>query len=276
MSVRDAHSRLATSGEIVIILSDSGPVACLGSMDDVDYIIQDEVLLDRGLIDATSPTFSVFKDCGHADKLAVVLYGTRPNVVLARDMSEYHQLQMSMKRIMANLKHIGKLTVVLLELVDDSVPKPTTFLTRALALTNNLPFGCERIQLADRALMHLDTHNMHEVWMVSSTPQARTMSVPPVYKMLRLMVPGVDVDKVIFTKPQVRSNLYALQGQTDLINGLLTSIGLSSNDVYLLPGTDPKNSKLFFAKLNFDRVHPDARCGSPAPVAGGRADPGGP
>ena len=52
------------------------------------------------------------------------------------------------------------------------------FSTRALALTNNLLFGCECIQLADRALMHVDTHNMYEVWVVMSTPQSRTMSVP--------------------------------------------------------------------------------------------------
>ena len=160
-----------------------------------------------------------------------------------------------MKRITADLKRIGKLTAVLLEPVDDSVPKPTMFLTRALALTNNLPFGCERIQLVDRALMHLDTHNMYEVWVVTSTPQSRTMSVPPAYKMLRLMVLGADVDKVTFTEPQARNNQYALQAHTNLINGLLASIGLRSQEVHLLPETDRKNRTFFFAKINPDQVN---------------------
>ena len=93
-------------------------------MDDADHIIQDEVLLHRGL-DATSLMFSVFKDCDNVEKLDGVLYGTRPNVVLAGDMSHYNQLHMSMKRIMVDLKHIGKLIVVVPEPVDDSVPKPT-------------------------------------------------------------------------------------------------------------------------------------------------------
>ena len=130
-------------------------------MDDADYIIQDEVLPHRGLTTAISLTFSIFKECDNAEKRAAVFCGTRPNVVLAGDMSECDLLQMSIK-ITADLKHIGKLTVILLEPVDDSVPKQTTFLTRVLALTKNLPFGCECIQLADRALMHLDTHNMYK------------------------------------------------------------------------------------------------------------------
>ena len=91
-SVQDALSRLATLGEPIIIPLECGQLAYLGSMDDADYIIQDEVLPHKVLLmhtDATSRVFSVFKECDDAEKLADVLYGTRPNVVLAGDMSEY-------------------------------------------------------------------------------------------------------------------------------------------------------------------------------------------
>ena len=65
------------------------------------------------------------------------------------------QMQMSTRHITQDLKHIGKLTTVLLEPMDDSTTHPATYLARALALNNNLPFGFERIQLVDRAPMHL-------------------------------------------------------------------------------------------------------------------------
>ena len=36
---------------------------------------------------------------------------------------------------------------------------------------------------------------------------------------------------------------------------LLGSIGLNSDEVHLLPGTDPRNSKLFFTELNEEQVN---------------------
>ena len=48
---------------------------------------------------------------------------------------------------------------------------------------------------------------------------------------------------------------YTLQVRTDLINGMLASIGLNSDDVHLFPGTDPKNSKLFFVERKEDQVN---------------------
>ena len=69
------------------------------------------------------------------------------------------------------------------------------------------------------------------------------------------MTPGAEVDKVVFHEPDVRDNQYAIQVHNDLINGLLGSIGLNSDEVHLLPGTDPRNSKLFFTELNKEQVN---------------------
>ena len=69
------------------------------------------------------------------------------------------------------------------------------------------------------------------------------------------MTPGAEVDKVVFHEPDVRDNQYAVQVHNDLINGLLGSIGLNSDEVHLLPGTDPRNSKLFFTELNEEQVN---------------------
>ena len=73
--------------------------------------------------------------------------------------------------------------------------------------------------------------------------------------MLWLMSPGADVDKVVFTKCKVRSNQYALQVHADLVNGMLASIGLNSDEVNLLRGPHFKNPKLFFAQLNCESVN---------------------
>ena len=69
------------------------------------------------------------------------------------------------------------------------------------------------------------------------------------------MTPGAEVDKVVFHEPDVRDNQYAVHVHNDLINGLLGSIGLNSDEVYPLPGTDPRNSKLFFTELNEEQVN---------------------
>ena len=60
---------------------------------------------------------------------------------------------------------------------------------------------------------------------------------------------------MVFHEPDMRDNQYAIQVHNDLINGMLGSIGLNSNEVHLLPGIDPRNSKLFFTKLNEEQVN---------------------
>ena len=127
--------------------------------------------------------------------------------------------------------------------------KKPSFLNRALALSSNLPFGCEKLQMADRSLMHMRTHDRFDVWIASSLRDSWNMPRPPTYKLLCLMTPGAEVDKVVFHEPDVRDNQYAIQVHSDLVNGLLGAIGLNSDDVHLLPGTDPRNSKLFFTEL---------------------------
>ena len=143
---------------------------------------------------------------------------------------------------------------ILLEPVSDDDDKPS-FLNGALALKSNLPFGCDKLHMADKSLMHKRTHDRFDVWIASSTPDSRNQSPPPTYKLLRLMTPGAEVDKVVFQQLDVRDNQYAIHVHNDLINGLLGSIGLNSDEVHLLLGTNPRNSKLFFAELNEEQVN---------------------
>ena len=169
-------------------------------------------------------------------------------------MTEYDKIQNAIKRLLADLPMLGRLVAMLLEPVSDDDDKPL-FLNRALALNFNLPFGCDKLQMADRSLMHICTHDRFDVWIASSTRDSRNLSPPPTYKLLRLMTPGAEVDKVMCHEPDVRDNQYAIQVHNDLINGLLGPIGLNSDEVHLLPGTDPRNSKLFFTELNEEQVN---------------------
>ena len=244
MSVRDTQARLATPVEEVIVSADAGQLACLAAIDDADYIIQDEVVLKNGVTEAASLSFDLFKDCDLPEKLATVLYGSRPDVVLIGEMTEYDKIQNAIKGLLTDLPMLGRFVAILLEPVSEDDDKPS-FLSRALALNSNLPFGCDKLQMADRSLMHIRTHGRFDVWIASSTRDSRNLSPPPTYKLLRLMTPGAEVDKVVFHEPDVRDNQYTIQ-VNDLINGLLGSIGLNSDEVHLLPGTDPRNSKLFF------------------------------
>ena len=236
MSVRDTQARLATPGDEVIVPADAGQLACLAAIDDADYIIQDEVVLKSGVTEAASLSFDLFKDCDSSEKLAAVLYGSRPNVVLVGEMTEYEKIQNAIKRLLTDLPMLGRFVAI-------------------LALNANLPFGCDKLQMADRSLMHIRTHGRFDVWIASSTRDSRNLSPPPTYKLLRLMTPGAEVDKVVFHEPDVRDNQYAIRVHNDLINGLLGSIGLNSDEVHLLPGTDPRNSKLFFTELNEEQVN---------------------
>ena len=63
MSVRDTQARLATPGDEVIVPANAGQLACLPAIDDADYIIQDEVVLQSGVTEAAFPSFHLFKDC---------------------------------------------------------------------------------------------------------------------------------------------------------------------------------------------------------------------
>ena len=211
-------------------------------------------MLRSGVPEAASLSYDFFKDCDSSEKLAAVLYGSRPNVVLVGEMTEYEKIQNAIKRLLCDLPMLGRFVAILLEPVSDDDDKPS-FLNRALALNSNLPFGCDKLQMADRSLMHIHTHGRFDVWIASSTRDSRNLSAPPTYKLLRLMTPGAEVDKMVFHEPDVRDNQYAIQVHNDLINGLLGSIGLDSDEVHLLPGTDPRNSKLFFTDLNEEQMN---------------------
>ena len=169
-------------------------------------------------------------------------------------MTEYDNAQNAIKRLLTDLPMLGRFVAILLEPVSDEDEKPS-FLNRALALNSNLQFGCEKLQMADRSLMHMRTHDRFDVWIASSSRDSRSMSPPPTYKLLRLMTPGAEVDKVVFHEPDVRDNQYTIQVHSDLVNGLLVAIALNSDDVHLLPGTDPRNSKLFFTELTEEQVN---------------------
>ena len=254
MSVRDTQARLASPGEEVIVSADAGQLACLAAIDDAEYIIQDEVVLKSGVTEAASLSFDLFKDCDSSEKLAAVLYGSRPNVVLVGEMTQCDKIQNAIKRLLTDSPVMGRFIAILLEPVSDEDDKPS-FLNRALALNSNLPFGCDKLKMADRSLMHIHTHDRFDVWIARDTRDSKNMSPPPTYKLLRLMTPGAEVDKVVFHEPDVRDNQYAIQVHSDLINGLLGAIRLTSDEVHLLPGTDPRNSKLFSTELNEEQVN---------------------
>ena len=148
----------------------------------------------------------------------------------------------------------GPPVAILLEPVSDEDDK-LSFLNRALALNYNLPFGREKLQMADRSIMHMRTHDRLDVWIASSTRDSRSMSPPPTYKLLRFMTLGGEVDKVVFYEPDVRDNQYTIQVHRDLMNCVLGAIGLNCDDVHLLPGKDRRNWKLFFTDLNEEQVN---------------------
>ena len=125
MSVRDTQARLATPGDEVIVPADAGQLACLAAIDDADYIIQDEVVLKSGVTEAASLSFDLFKDCDSSEKLAAVLYGSRPNVVLVGEMTEYEEIQNAIKRLLTDWPMLGRFVAILLEPVSDNDDKPS-------------------------------------------------------------------------------------------------------------------------------------------------------
>ena len=90
---------------------------------------------ESGVPEAASLSYDLFKDCDSSEKLAAVLYGSRPNVVLVGEMDEYDKIQNAIKRLLADLPMLGRFVAILLEPVSDDDDKPS-FLNRALALNS--------------------------------------------------------------------------------------------------------------------------------------------
>ena len=125
MSVPDTQARLATPGEEVIVPADAGQLVCLAAIDDADYIIQDEVVLKSGVREATSLSYDLFKDCDSSEKLAAVLFGSRPNVVLVGEMTKYQKFQNAIKKLLTDVPMLGRFVAILLEPVSDDHDKPS-------------------------------------------------------------------------------------------------------------------------------------------------------
>ena len=115
MSVRDTQARLATLGEEVIVPADAGQLACLAAIDDADYIIQDEIVVQNGVTEAASLSFDLFNDCDSAEKLAAVLYGKRPNVVVVGEMTDYDKVQNAINQLLTDLPMLGRFVAILLD-----------------------------------------------------------------------------------------------------------------------------------------------------------------
>ena len=138
--------------------ANAGKLACLAVVDDAYYIFQVEIVLKSGVTEAASLSFDLFNDCNSSEKLAAGLYGNGPNVVLVGEMTEYDKIKNAIQQLLSDLLMLGRFVAILLEPVTDEDKKPS-FLSRALALNSNLPFGCKKLQMADRSLMHMRTHD---------------------------------------------------------------------------------------------------------------------
>ena len=110
-----------------------------GAIDDADYIIQDEVVLKSGITEAASLSFDLFKDCDSSEKLAAVLHGSRPNIVLVGEMTEYDKIQGAIKRLLTDLPML-RFVAILLEPVSDEDDKPS-FLNQHSPSTPTYPSG---------------------------------------------------------------------------------------------------------------------------------------
>ena len=109
----------------VIVFADAGQLTCLAAIDDADYIISDEVVLESGVTEAASLLFDLFKDCDSSEKLAAALYGSRPNVVLVGEMTEYDKIQGAIKRLPTDVPMLGRFVAILLEPVSNEDDKPS-------------------------------------------------------------------------------------------------------------------------------------------------------
>ena len=112
-------------------------------------------MLKSGVTEAASLSFDLFKDCDSSEKLAAVPYGSRPNVVLVGEMTEHDKIQNAIKRLLTDLPILGCFVAILLEPVSDDNDKPS-FLNGALALNSNLPFGFDKVQMADNRSVDSD------------------------------------------------------------------------------------------------------------------------
>ena len=103
--------------------ADAGQLACLAAIDDADYIILDDIVVKSGVTEAASLAFNLFNDCDSSEKLAAVLYGSRPNVVLVGEMIAYDKVQNAIKRLLTDLPMLGRFVAILLEPVSDEDEK---------------------------------------------------------------------------------------------------------------------------------------------------------
>ena len=118
--------------------------------------------------------YSIFKDGDTPDELSVVfLDGSRPGVVLMGIVTEFDQLQDAMKRVTAEVPALGKLWAVLLEPADNS-ESMGSFPDQSAGPQQRHPVWVFfHLQLVDRALMHVCTHDRFEFWALSSILECR-------------------------------------------------------------------------------------------------------
>ena len=120
-------------------------------------------------------------------------------MLLVGKMEDRQKILTAMSSICNLLTTLGKFALLLFMDREDDV-SGQTFLSKALAFAENIPFCCKKISMADRPVVDMATHKEMVTWIAYSTPESKckptALSSAAVFTTLRLMPPGQTLNKV--------------------------------------------------------------------------------
>lgn len=104
-----------------------------------------------------------------------------------------------------------------------------------MELATKLPWGLEKISKVHR--MVATTAGSHvQAWFLSSTPTSRQRGGEPLFKVVRILSPGLEPRRVFVEVPQRPENLWACCVPFGRVPDLIKSSGIPASDAVVLPG----------------------------------------
>jgi hypothetical protein len=203
----------------------------------VDFLFQDWVFIPPKCVSAESLTLSGILDENAPPLMDVFLKDdTSPLhfsvVVPEGDLPKVPQVFEKFAKHMV----VGEFNVLVL------TDREKLLFEGGMELSSKLPWGLEKISKVHR--MVATTAGSHvQAWYLSSTPESRQRGGEPLFKVVRILSPGLEPRRVFVEVPQQPENLWVFCVPFAKVPSLISSSGIPMSDAVVLPGPASRLSR---------------------------------
>ena len=251
-SAKEITKEYTLTGDTILTTTESRQLAILAGMDEVDYIIQEEVWVQEGIVDAKMYKPGIMNALQSVEMGRKIFFGDSPSILVVGHSDKMTEMNSVVQQLIKFVPTLGNLFMVVLFGEGASDMDSAKFLSRALSLQQSLQQRPAKMYQADRLLTSVKRATHYQAWVAVSTHVSRSSQATVQYKLLRMMDPGHDPVSYLFESEEAPAMMMAIQYHKTWESALLGELQLQRPEAVIVPGVDPAHTKLLFKELTLE------------------------